>query len=168
MERNEVSTASEPEGSHPDLGIVNLGAQPVLMRFNYWNSLRPTEELLRGEEWKAIGQFLKDYERLAAQHGIQPIIVFVPTKIEVYGSQHLEKSNKQFLEKIKTQLEYENNSHDAFLHLIKDTNLRLVDLLPEFREQAKSGKLLYYPFDTHWNIEGRRIAAKLISDSLVE
>ena len=155
-------------GLYPDLGLINIGAQPVPMRFNYWNPSRPTEELLRTEEWKAIGQLLKDYETLAAHLGIQPIIVFVPTKIEVYGSQYLEKSNKYFLERIKTQLQFENNSHEAFLQLVKDTKLRLVDLLPEFRKQARAGKLLYYPFDTHWNMEGRRIAAKLIGDSLVE
>ena len=168
LENTDSSSGSEVHAIHPDLGIVDIGLQPVPMRFNYWNPLKPTEELLRTEEWKAIGQFLKDYERLAAEYGIQPIIVFVPTKIEVYGSQHLETSNTHFLKKIKMQLEFENNSHDAFLHLIKGTELRLVDLLPEFRKQARAGKLLYYPFDTHWNLEGRRIAAKLIGDSLVE
>ncbi len=155
-------------GRSPDLGLINIGAQPVPMRFSYWNPLRPAEELLRTEEWKAIGQFLQDYETLAAQLGIQPIIVFVPTKIEVYGAQYLEESNTHFLERIKTQLQFENNSHEAFLQLVKDTKLRLVDLLPEFRKQARAGKLLYYPFDTHWNMEGRRIAAKEIGDTLVE
>jgi hypothetical protein len=88
--------------------------------------------------------------------------------MEVYGSRYLENSGKRFLENIKTQLQFENNSHEAFLQLTKETNLRLIDLLPEFRDQARAGKLLYYPFDTHWNVEGRRMAAKLISDSLAE
>src|SRR4030095_638847 len=158
----------EAIGTHPELGLMNIDAHPVPMRFNYWNPSQSTEGLLRTEAWKAIGQFLKDYERLAAQYGIQPIVVFVPTTIEVYGSQYLENSNKHFLEKIKTQLQFENNSHEAFLQLIKDTKLRLVDLLPKFREEARAGKLLYYPFDTHWNVEGRRVAAELIGSSLVK
>jgi hypothetical protein len=168
IERTDASIDSKSTGLHPDLGIIQVGTHPMPMRFNYWNPLKPAEDLLRTDEWKAIGQFLKDYERLAAQHGIQPIVVFVPTKMEVYGSQYLENSNKQFVDKIKKQLQFENNSHDAFLHLMQDTRLRLVDLLPVFRQQARAGKLLYYPFDTHWNIEGRRIAAKAIGDSLVE
>ena len=164
-EATDISTAS---AMYPDLGLIKIGAQTVPMRFNYWNSFKRTEDLLNTEEWKAIAQFLRDYEHLAAQLGIQPIIVFVPTKIEVYGAQYLEKSNKHFLERITTQLQFENNSHEAFLQLVKDTKLRLVDLLPHFREQARAGKLLYYPFDTHWNIEGRRIAANLIGHSLAE
>ena len=159
---------SEDKGIAPDLGLMNIGGQPVPMRFIYWNSLTTTDDLLKTEEWKAIGQFLKEYERLAAQYDIQPVIVFVPTKIEVYGSQYLEKSGKHFLQKIKTQLQFENNSHEAFLQLVKGTKLRVVDLLPEFRKQARAGKLLYYPFDTHWNVEGRRIAAEVIGHSLVE
>jgi hypothetical protein len=138
------------------------------MRFGYWNSLKTTDELLETEEWKAIGKFLNEYERLAAQYDIEPLVVFVPTKIEVYGSQYLETSGKQFLEKIKTQLEFENNSHEAFLRLVKATKLRFVDLLPEFRAKARAGQLLYYPFDSHWNVEGRRIAAALIGHSFVE
>ena len=164
----DASIDSNSTGLHPDLGSIQVGTQPIPMRFNYWNPLKPAEDLLRTDEWKAIGQLLKDYERLAAQHGIEPIVVFVPTKMEVYGSHYLESSNKQFVEKIEKQLQFENNSHDAFLRLVQDTRLRLVDLLPVFRQEARAGKLLYYPFDTHWNIEGRRIAAKAIGDSLVE
>ncbi|HKR80729.1 MAG TPA: hypothetical protein VJR69_13565 [Nitrospira sp.] len=168
IEGGEQLAHSEKNGTPPDLGLIHIGAQAVPMRFLYWNSLKTTEDLLKTEEWKAIGKFLKEYERLAAQYEVQPIIVFVPTKIEVYGSQYLERSGKTFLEKIKPQLQFENNSHEAFLQLVKDTKLRFVDLLPEFREQARAGKLLYYPFDTHWNAEGRRIAAELIAHSLVQ
>ena len=168
IEGGEQLAHSEDNGTPMDLGLIHIGAQAVPMRFLYWNSLKTTEDLLKTEEWKAIGKFLKEYERLAAQYDMQPIIAFVPTKIEVYGSQYLERSGKTFLEKIKPQLQFGNNSHEAFLQLVKDTKLRFVDLLPEFREQARAGKLLYYPFDTHWNAEGRRIAAELIARSLVQ
>lgn len=167
-EGGEQSAHAEDKGTHPDLGLIRIGDQAVPMRFVYWNPLKTTEELLQTEEWKTIGKLLKEYERLAAQYDMQPIIAFVPTKIEVYGSQYLERSGKTFLEKIQPQLQFENNSHEAFLQLVKHTNLRFVDLLPEFREQARAGKLLYYPFDTHWNAEGRRIAAELIARSLVQ
>jgi hypothetical protein len=162
------SATSADQGTPPDLGLIRIGDQVTPMRFGYWNSLKTTDELLETEEWKAIGKFLNEYERLAAQYDIEPLVVFLPTKIEVYGSQYLETSGKQFLEKIKTQLEFENNSHEAFLRLVKATKLRFVDLLPEFRAKARAGQLLYYPFDSHWNVEGRRIAAALIGHSFVE
>lgn len=168
MEAAAPSAQSDPNRMPPDLGLIDIGGQPVPMRFMYWNAPKPTEELLSAEEWKAVGQFLKEYERLAAQYGIVPIIVFVPTKIEVYGAQYVAESSPVFVEKIKTQLQFENNSHEAFLRLVKETKLRLVDLLPAFKNQARAGKLLYYPFDSHWNVEGRRIAAEEISTALVE
>jgi hypothetical protein len=156
-----------PAKIHPDLGFIDLNGQLVPMRFNYWNRSMPTEELLRTEEWKAIGQLLKDYQRIAAQHGIVPVVVFIPNKVEVYGSQYSEHSGANFLRQIETQLQFENNSHDAFVTLIDEIKLPFVDLLPAFRSLAKKGEILYYPFDTHWNLEGRRVAAKFIAASLV-
>ena len=138
------------------------------MRFIYWNQPVGTDELLKTEEWKAIKQVLKDYEHLATQYGIRPIVVFVPTKLEIYGSQYVKESGEHFLEKIGTQLQFEDNSRDALSKLLRDTNLHFVDLLPEFRKMAKAGKLLYYPFDTHWNVTGRRLAAEVIARSFVQ
>lgn len=151
---------------HPDLGLIDLNGKLVPMRFNYWNRSMPTEELLRTEEWKAIGQLLKDFQRIAAEHGVVPVVVFIPNKVEVYGAQHSGQSGANFLRQIETQLQFENNSHDAFVTLMDEIRLPFVDLLPAFRSLAKEGDLLYYPFDTHWNLEGRRVAAKLIAASL--
>jgi len=157
-----------PSKIHPDLGLIDLNGQLVPMRFNYWNRLTPTEELLRTDEWKAVGQLLKDYQRIATQHAIVPIVVFIPNKVEVYGVQYSEHSGANFLRQIQMQLQFENNSHDAFVALIDEIKLPFVDLLPAFRSLAKEGEVLYYPFDTHWNLEGRRVAAKLIAASLVK
>ena len=126
----------------------------------------PTEELLRTEEWKAIGQLLKDYQRIAVEQGIIPIVVFIPSKVEVYGAQYSRRSGANFLRQIETQLQFENNSHDALVTLIDEIKLPFVDLLPRFKALAKAGEVLYYPFDTHWSLEGRRVAAKLIAASL--
>ena len=157
-----------PTEIHPDLGLIDLNGQLVPMRFNYWNRLMPAEELLKTEEWKAIGQLLKDYQRIATEHGIVPIVVFIPDKLEVYGAQYSRCSGANILRKIETQLQFENNSHDALVTLIDEIKLPFVDLLPVFRSLAKAGEVLYYPFDTHWNLEGRRVAAKLIAASLVK
>ena len=40
--------------------------------------------------------------------------------------------------------------------------------LPAFRSLAREGKVLYYPFDTHWNPLGRRTAAEILAASLHE
>jgi PAS domain S-box-containing protein len=42
----------------------------------------------------------------------------------------------------------------------------LIDLRPAFQEAARNGKLVYYRLDSHWNAEGRKIAAKVTADAL--
>ena len=45
-------------------------------------------------------------------------------------------------------------------------NLELIDLSPAFESAAKDGRFLYYPFDTHWNSEGREVAAAFVVETL--
>ena len=49
---------------------------------------------------------------------------------------------------------------EALRTIVSELELRLVDLLPLFSERALGGELLYYPFDTHWTLRGRQIAAR--------
>ncbi len=51
----------------------------------------------------------------------------------------------------------------AFGILARQLHLPLVDLVAGFQNAAGQGKLLYYPLDTHWNREGRYLAAKLVA-----
>jgi SGNH hydrolase-like domain, acetyltransferase AlgX len=44
--------------------------------------------------------------------------------------------------------------------------MELIDLSPAFEAAASDGKMLYYPLDTHWNSEGREIAAGVVGTIL--
>jgi hypothetical protein len=44
--------------------------------------------------------------------------------------------------------------------------MSLVDLSPFFEAAARRGKMLYYPMDTHWNSDGREVAAATIAKIL--
>jgi SGNH hydrolase-like domain, acetyltransferase AlgX len=50
--------------------------------------------------------------------------------------------------------------------LAKQLNIPFIDLCPVFEASARDGKLLYYPFDTHWNSEGREVAAAFVAKTL--
>lgn len=153
---------------HPDLGLVALRDRVLPMRFVYWNQPLTTKQLLESEEWQAIGRVLKDFQRLAAEHGSVPVVLFIPKKAEVYGAFYSPRSGHNFLQRISEHMRFENNSHDAFLAIAEQAGIRAVDLLPEFRTLAREGKVLYYPFDTHWNPLGRRTAAEILAASLHE
>jgi hypothetical protein len=95
-----------------------------------------------------------------------PVVLYIPTKIKVYGSLYTPRSGQRFLEKISRQLEVESSSAETLLAITSELNLRTVNLLPYFKRLAAEGKLLYYPFDTHWNLEGRRAAAQFVAERL--
>ena len=151
---------------HPDLGLISLQDQLVPMRFQYWNQPLTTQHLLESEEWQAIGRLLQEFQQLAAEHEIIPVALFIPKKSTVYGTFHSPRSGRNFLQQISEHLRFENNSREAFLALAKQADVRAVDLLPVFRTLAGEGKVLYYPFDTHWNLLGRRTAADMLAASL--
>jgi PAS domain S-box-containing protein len=44
--------------------------------------------------------------------------------------------------------------------------VELISLYPAFKQAAQQGKLLYYPLDSHWNEEGRALAANVTAEAL--
>jgi len=83
----------------------------------------------------------------------------------VYGHLSSNRSPDAFKERLPSQLAHESTFSDAFSTLAERLGLEHIDLRPIFRERA-SQCLLYYPFDSHWNARGRRIAADLIAERM--
>ena len=106
---------------------------------------------------------MSDVRDMAASESVRLVFMLVPTKVQVYGRLVSDRSNQSFKDRLARQLVYENNFSQAFAVLARRLNLDYIDLLPVFRELAPSC-LLYSPFDTHWNINGRRVAADLVAD----
>jgi len=151
------------KGVHPDLGMFQLKGHVVPMTVNYWNKHATSEQLLGSDEWKALRTVMAEFKAVAVKNEIVPIIVFIPTKVEVYGSFFCERSGQRFLLKIRDQLQFEMNSAEALEAVAREQGIQMVNLLPPFKELARQGQVLYYPFDTHWNVSGRQAAVEVIS-----
>lgn len=151
------------KGVHPDLGMFQLNGNVVPMTVNYWNKHATSEQLLGSDEWKALQTVMAEFKAVAVENEIVPIIVFIPTKVEVYGSFFSERSGQRFLLKIRDQLQFEMNSAEALEAVARQQGIQMVNLLPTFKELARQGQVLYYPFDTHWNVSGRQAAVEVIS-----
>lgn len=149
-----------------NLGVFQLGKQRVVMKTDYWNQTETTQRLLSSEPWEDLRSLLTEFHHLSIENGITPIVVYIPTKIQVYGRFFTGEGGPEVLAKIKGQLLFETNSAQAFRILAQQLDIGLIDLLPGFQRLAAEGKLLYYPFDTHWNREGREAAAKLVGAAL--
>jgi hypothetical protein len=151
-----------PAEIHPDLGIIRVGSQSVPMIFAYWNPQGSGEQLLATEAWQALHARLTEFRDLSRARGILPVLLYLPTKSQVYAEYALPHSGRRFLQAMASQQPIRTNMVEALTTLAAGVELPLINLLPYFEQQAEAGRLLYYPFDTHWNAEGIQAAAEYV------
>jgi hypothetical protein len=155
-----------PGEIHPDLGVIQVGAQAVPMVFIRWNPEGSAEQLLATAEWQALHALLTEFHDLCRAYGILPILLYIPTGSQVYAEYATARSGRRFLQAAARQHPIRTNMVAAITTLAQQVELPLINLLPYFEQQAEAGKLLYYPFDTHWNGEGVQAAAEYIWQAL--
>jgi hypothetical protein len=107
-----------------------------------------------------LRMILKEAQDCCRDAATRLIIVFIPTKLRVYRDACLFPSNSvcagwplDDLPRIIGELAIEISPE-----------IRYLDLTPQFRSEAISGKLLYLPDDTHWSPEGHQFAARAIAE----
>jgi hypothetical protein len=171
MKRNWRSPAASvslerPPGVHPELGILNLRGQEVPLRIAYWSPRATTAELLASAEWGSLRELLAEFRRISLEHGAAPALVYIPTKSEVYDDFIVERSGAAFRTQLEAHRPFRDSRGDALMSIAAELGLTFVDLRKGFRALAAQGVLLYYPFDTHWNVDGRTAAAEIITRAL--
>ena len=144
-------------------GVIRVGEQDVLMTIGNWNKKIPSEQMMNSKEWVRLQTLLLEFKEMAHNKGIKPLILYLPTKIEVYGSQFTGAGGQRFKKLIHSQLIYETNTATCLSKIVKKLDIPFLNLLPYFQKLSREGELLYYPFDTHWNVEGRKAAAIILS-----
>jgi hypothetical protein len=130
------------------------------MVFAYRHTGQTAQELLDKEEWSHLRTILRGFRDAAVGSGVLPVVLFIPTKFEVYAHLVSEGSGRKILEEAR---EGPSDAAGALQIIAADLDIPFIDLLPDFRMRAEAGDLLYYPFDTHWNSAGRRVAAQKIA-----
>jgi SGNH hydrolase-like domain, acetyltransferase AlgX len=160
------SRPGAPGEIHPDLGIVRVGAQLVPMVFGEWHPAGSAEQLLATAEWQALHALLTEFHHLCRAHGILPVLLYLPSKSQVYAAYVTPQSGRQFVQAAARQRPIRTNMVEAITTLAQQVELPLINLLPYFEQQTEAGRLLYYPFDTHWSGEGIQAAANYIWPAL--
>jgi hypothetical protein len=151
---------------HSDLGIIRVGAQLVPMVFGDWNPEGSAEQLLATAEWQALHALLTEFHHLCRAEGILPVLLYIPSKSQVYAEHATAHSGQRFLQAAAQQRPIRTNMVAALTTLAQRVELPLINLLPAFEQHAEAGRLLYYPFDTHWSGEGIQAAAEYIWQEL--
>ena len=155
-----------PGAIHPQLGIIRVGAQAVPMVFGDWNPEGSAEQLLATAEWQALHALLTEFHHLCRAEGILPVLLYIPSKSQVYAEHATAHSGQRFLQAAARQRPIRTNMVAALTALAHRVELPLINLLPAFEQHAEAGRLLYYPFDTHWSGEGIQAAADYIWQEL--
>jgi SGNH hydrolase-like domain, acetyltransferase AlgX len=151
---------------HPGLGMIRIGRMEHKMKVTGWDLEGSPEQLLASKEWQTLRSLLTTFRQLCRENGIEPVLVYIPSKIEVYADYATADSGQEFKRKLEKHYPYRNNASEAITILSKELNLSLINLLPYFKRLTEQGELLYYPFDSHWNFYGTNAAAKFIAMAL--
>jgi hypothetical protein len=155
-----------PREIHPNLGVIQVGARAVPMVFGEWNPEGSAEQLLATAEWQALHTLLTEFHDLCRASGILPVLLYIPSKSQVYAEHATAHSGPRFVQAAARQRPIRTNMVTAITTLAQRIELPLINLLPAFEQQAEAGRLLYYPFDSHWNGEGIQAAAASIWEAL--
>jgi hypothetical protein len=154
-----------PNDAHPDIAVVRLGSETHKVVLTE-SDVRPPAKIRSSREWHALTTILEEFKAVATANGIVPMVVFIPTSAHIYAEYSTAQSGANWLRLRDAQASGRANIEKSMILLTEELGLRLIDLAPAFDRAAAEGKLLYYPFDTHWNSEGRQVAAEVVAEAI--
>jgi SGNH hydrolase-like domain, acetyltransferase AlgX/PAS fold len=155
-----------PERVHPDIAVITLGHRDYEMLIPAENKIRSSSELLASEEGQALRKTLAGFKEICVENGIVPIVMYIPTVTTIYAKHSNHQSGAHWLQLRDETIARKRNTENAVAVLTRSLDIRLINLTPVFESAAAEGKLLYYRFDTHWNSEGKQVAAAYVAEVL--
>ncbi|MBJ05526.1 MAG: hypothetical protein CMO40_00180 [Verrucomicrobiaceae bacterium] len=160
-----LSKCLEPEV--PPDGRDRLGYLPTnngekKMWFGYKGGPFTPDMKREVEGLQATLKALADAGSLCRENGIQLVVAFAPSKFRVYGDLC------RFEEESLVRTWEVNGLPGILLSSIQkhSPDIEVVDLTPSLKEVAKTGRMLYYPDDTHWSPDGHQVVADTLVDFL--
>ncbi len=151
----------------PPLAIVPSNEGDREMLFWFQAEETPVEALRKEESWSRLGTILADFRDLCDRHGVKPVTVFIPMKSHVLAPFTTSASSSEWMAVRDQQIRDRGNVETAFRTLAESAGLDVISLTEPFTEAVRVGEIPYYPYDTHWNSQGRQIAAEFLAAELV-
>jgi hypothetical protein len=109
---------------------------------------------------------LAEFRDLCLANNIVPIILYVPTATHIYADYSTEESGSHWLSLRGKQIATKDEIEKSIHYLAEYYKIDFISLTPVFERAAKEGELLYYPLDSHWNSEGKELAARYVAGEL--
>jgi hypothetical protein len=111
-------------------------------------------ELKKSAKERKIDDAIKgiiEIDNACKERGIRLVLLPVPGKGNIYRN-YVREADKNY--NLPT-----NQFIDELEHRLLKSNIRIINLLPDFQKASISDTLLFWPDDTHWNDFGIRVAA---------
>ncbi|MFM1815913.1 MAG: hypothetical protein RLZ98_2608 [Pseudomonadota bacterium] len=162
---NAVNSANASE-IHPDLALVGLRDQePFTMFIGYNQENMSAAEIESSATGRRLGDILARISQLSRENSIRSHIVFIPTKGRVYSRFAHDGGTNWMTRRSAASFDGEH-VETAVASIVRRAGLEFVSLTPAFTAAADQGRLLFYRFDSHWNTDGRELAAKVVATHL--
>jgi hypothetical protein len=146
---------------HPRTAAIHLGNRTYHTIFVYDTDPRSQEELAQSIEIKALDDILKEFKAVCAQHSITPIVLFVPTKAHIYLP--YSEMPRFAPDRLQRSKDYRPYVEAVVQKTVGANGIQWISLTQPFEAAAREGRFLYYETDTHWNSEGRQLAAEFVA-----
>lgn len=143
---------------------INLSGNLFHSVFVYPVDTRTQSELESSPEIQNLDGILKEFKETCAAKNILPVILFIPSTAHVY----LPHAQAPGISKTSIELQKERRGEveKTIEAAARKNGISWISLTPAFEKAAADGKFVYYETDTHWDTEGRKIAAREVSDFL--
>ena len=151
---------------HPAVAILNLKGGVTPKVFIDRIPEMTVNQMLATEELQAIRDFFNEFREVCQTNGIAPLILYIPTALQVYAPYTARASGSQWLAIRERQTAVRRNTELAIKSLAQETGIELISLTQAFEAAAAEGELVYYAVDPHWNARGREIAARFVAGVL--
>ena len=134
--------------------------------FVYPMDSRSPEELIHSPEGEALKNILAEFKAMSAAKGITPVLVFIPSSTHIFLPHATPWIYRAINRNFEKQMRSRPHVETMVGTLARELGIPGIDLTPSFEEATKAGRVLYYVSDTHWNSEGRELAAKIVASAL--
>jgi hypothetical protein len=149
------------------VAVLDLGGnRHFAMSFVDYLDTSPPETISRSEEWAHLRTILSEFKAVCRRNGIKPVVLYIPSATEVYAKYSTNESGTGWRHLRLKQIAAAGNLQTAFARLAGELKLDLIDITPVFQEAAERGQVVYYSSDSHWNADGRELAARFVAEQL--
>ena len=153
---SENRAVGAPAAEQADVEGAELNISPDDVRRSVARQDRNFEQ-----RWRLTVKEIDDAISASHQAGVQMIMLYLPSRWEVYWEQF------QAQHHLPGTLDIDRLRRTV-VNYCGDRKLACFDLTPVLKREAQQGKQLYFRIDGHWNKEGNRIVAEALQKFLTE